>query len=211
MKPVYKRENLDIEYWTSTKICYGLGKEMVLLKKNIYQKFILRHLTEKYQLPTSRKSNPKDTCSLEQGFFTLTPKYLNLPKKKSENNRLAPRIRSFSEEFIWCLSCQQSSRWARGNWSQVKGSNSSIGTYIYLRTQFARTQFAIITRNQGILIFVIDSFDQIAHAEFVEKEIIALYQLKRYRGMRSRYGAPNSYDIEVQRINQALLDGEYKN
>ena len=58
---------------------------------------------------------------------------------------------------------------------------------------------------------MIDPFDQIAHAEFVEKEIIALYQLKRYRGMRSRYGAPNSYDIEVQRINQALLDGKYKN
>lgn len=49
---------------------------------------------------------------------------------------------------------------------------------------------------------------KLAHAEFVEREIIALYQLKRYRGMRSRYGAPSSYDIEVQRINEMLLGEE---
>merc|ERR1711917_102812 len=45
---------------------------------------------------------------------------------------------------------------------------------------------------------------KLAHAEFVEREIIALYKLKRYRGMRRRYGAPNSYDIEVQRINELV-------
>ena len=51
---------------------------------------------------------------------------------------------------------------------------------------------------------------KLAHAEFVEREIIALYQLKRYRGMRNRYGVPSSYDIEVQRINLLLIDGEEK-
>ncbi|CAG5090292.1 Oidioi.mRNA.OKI2018_I69.PAR.g12543.t1.cds [Oikopleura dioica] len=43
----------------------------------------------------------------------------------------------------------------------------------------------------------------IFHAEFVEKEILALYQLKKYRSMKNRYGDHGSYAVECQRIMQA--------
>ena len=43
----------------------------------------------------------------------------------------------------------------------------------------------------------------IFHAEFVEKEVLALYQLKKYRSMKNRYGDHGSYAVECQRIMEA--------
>merc|ERR1712235_209453 len=54
-------------------------------------------------------------------------------------------------------------------------------------------------RANGHLVAPDEIEGKIKHAEFVEKEILALYSLKKYRTMKNRCGDKASYDIECQR------------
>ena len=51
-----------------------------------------------------------------------------------------------------------------------------------------RTSLSRAFRANGHLVASDDIEGKIKHAEFVEKEILALYSLKKYRAMKNRYG-----------------------
>ena len=127
-------------------------------------------------------------------------------------------------EFKMCLICENFAFIASTN---IKLNKTKLGRDWHQGEEKFRTSLSRAFRANGHLVAPDDIEGKIKHAEFVEKEILALYSLKKYRAMKNRYGdkarvlekiiwkyifawvhyvgvnhelALASYDIECQRI-----------
>ena len=60
------------------------------------------------------------------------------------------------------------------------------------------------------LIFFVICRELITHGSFVEKEIIALYQLKKYRALKNRYMGddPSKFGQAATLLNEYMDDGK---
>lgn len=88
-------------------------------------------------------------------------------------------------EFKMCLICENFAFIASTN---IKLNKTKLGRDWHQGEEKFRTSLSRAFRANGHLVAPDDIEGKIKHAEFVEKEILALYSLKKYRAMKNRYG-----------------------
>ena len=84
-----------------------------------------------------------------------------------------------------CLICENFAFIASTN---NKLNKTKLGRDWHQGEEKFRTSLSRAFRANGHLVASDDIEGKIKHAEFVEKEILALYSLKKYRAMKNRYG-----------------------